>query len=123
MHGNGPYNIYAFSHKNQQENKTVLTALIIILYALFVLMFVLWQYISNAVKKIHTTVIILHIQQVFDVHVTVHRVRFLIIKPVRCTNFSNYFLETLHVSDISSVHHQELFAVHTAIVYYVIQVC
>ena len=30
--------------------------------------------------------------------------------------------ETLHVSDNSSVHHQEFFTVHTAVVY-VIQVC
>jgi len=29
----------------------------------------------------------------FDVHVTVHRDKFLIIKPTRCTNFSNLFLE------------------------------
>jgi hypothetical protein len=29
----------------------------------------------------------------FDVHVTVHRVKFLIMKPSRCTNFSNLFLE------------------------------
>jgi hypothetical protein len=29
----------------------------------------------------------------FDVHVTVLRVKFLIIKPTRCTNFSNLFLE------------------------------
>jgi hypothetical protein len=29
----------------------------------------------------------------FDVHVTVYRVKFLIIKPTRCTNFSNLFLE------------------------------
>ena len=28
-----------------------------------------------------------------DVHVTVHRDKFLIIKPNRCTNFSNLFLE------------------------------
>jgi hypothetical protein len=49
--------------------------------------------------------------------------RFLIIKPTRCTNFSNYFgNETLHVSDSSSVHHQELSTVHSAAVY-VIQVC
>jgi hypothetical protein len=34
---------------------------------------------------------------------------FLIIKPTRCTNFSNLFWnETLHVSDRFSVHHQEL---------------
>ena len=29
----------------------------------------------------------------FDVHVTMHRVKFLIIKPTRCINFSNLFLE------------------------------
>jgi len=59
----------------------------------------------------------------FDVHVTVHRNKFLVIKPTRCTSFSNLISkETLHVSDSSSVHHQELFTVHTAMVY-VIQVC
>jgi hypothetical protein len=29
----------------------------------------------------------------FDIHVTVHRDEFLIIKPTRCTNFSNLFLK------------------------------
>ena len=29
----------------------------------------------------------------FDVHMTMHRDKFLIIKPTRCTNFSNLFLE------------------------------
>jgi hypothetical protein len=29
----------------------------------------------------------------FDVHVTVHRDKFLIIRPTRCTNFSKLFLE------------------------------
>ena len=29
----------------------------------------------------------------FDVHLTVHHVKFLIIKPTRCINFSNLFLE------------------------------
>jgi hypothetical protein len=61
----------------------------------------------------------------FYVHVTVHRdmwpcivTNFLIIKPTRCTNFWNLFwIETLHVSDSSSVHHQELFTVHSAMVY------
>ena len=54
---------------------------------------------------------------------TVHGIIFLIIKPTRCTNFSNLFWnETLHVSDSSSVHHQESSTVHTAMVY-VIQVC
>jgi hypothetical protein len=48
---------------------------------------------------------------------------FLIIEPNRCNNFSNLFWnETLHVSDSSSVHHQELFTVHSA-TGYVIQVC
>jgi hypothetical protein len=46
---------------------------------------------------------------------TVHRDKFLIIKPTRYTNFSNLFWnETLQVSDSSSVHHQEFFTVHTA---------
>ena len=44
---------------------------------------------------------------------------FLTIKPTRCINFSNLFCnETLHVSDSSSVHHQEFFTVHTAMVCY-----
>jgi hypothetical protein len=43
---------------------------------------------------------------------------FLTIKPTRCTNFSNLFWnETLHILDSSSVHHQELFTVHSAMVY------
>ena len=53
----------------------------------------------------------------FDVHVTVYRDKFLIIKK-KMTNFSNLFWkETLHVSDSSSVHHKEFFTVHTAMVY------
>jgi len=54
----------------------------------------------------------------FDIQVTVHCDKFLIIKPTRCTNFSNLFWnETLHVSDSSSVHHQEFFTVHTVTAY------
>jgi UDP-N-acetylglucosamine 2-epimerase len=54
----------------------------------------------------------------FYVHMTVHRDKFLVIKPTRCTNFSNLFRnETLNVSDSSSVHHQDLFTVHSAMVY------
>ena len=35
-------------------------------------------------------------------------VNFFVIKPNRCTNFTNFIWhETLHVSDGSSVHHQE----------------
>jgi hypothetical protein len=61
--------------------------------------------------------------QEFDVHVTVRRDKFLTIKPTRRTNSTNLFwIETLHVSDSSSVHHQEFFTVHTAMVY-VVQVC
>jgi len=29
----------------------------------------------------------------FDVHMTIHRSKFLVIKPTRCTDFSNLFLE------------------------------
>ena len=50
----------------------------------------------------------------FDVHVTVHRYKFLIIKVISQIYFWN---EILHVSDSSSVHHQEFFTVRTAIVY------
>jgi hypothetical protein len=47
----------------------------------------------------------------------------LIIKPPRCINFSNLFWnENLHISNNSSVHHQELFTVHSAMVY-VVQFC
>ena len=42
----------------------------------------------------------------------------LIMKPTRCTNFSNLFFwnKTLYVSGSSSVHHHEFFTVHTAMV-------
>ena len=46
-----------------------------------------------------------------------------IIKPTRCTNFSNLFLEWKSAfSDSSSIHPQEFFTIHTTMVY-VIQVC
>jgi len=42
----------------------------------------------------------------------------IIINRTRCTNISIYFWDkTLHVSDSSSVHHQEFFTVHTAMTY------
>ena len=48
---------------------------------------------------------------------------FFIIKPTRCTNFTNLFWrKTVHVSDSSSVHHQKFFTVHSAMVY-VMQFC
>ena len=47
-------------------------------------------------------------------------IEFLIIKPTRCTNFTSLvWNEILLVSDSSSVHHQEFFTVHTAMVYVV----
>jgi hypothetical protein len=50
---------------------------------------------------------------------------FFIINPNRCTNFTNLFWhETLHVSDSSTVHHQEF--IHCTLcngILYVIQVC
>ena len=50
----------------------------------------------------------LQFQDNFDIQRTVHRSKFLVIKPTRCTNFSNLFWnETLQVWESSSVHHQE----------------
>ena len=45
----------------------------------------------------------------FDVHANVHRGKFLITEPNRCVKFSKFLFwnETLHVSDGSSVNHQE----------------
>jgi len=47
------------------------------------------------------------------------RVSVLIIKPTRCTNFSQIYFwnKILHVSDSSSGHHQQFFPVHTSMVY------
>ena len=42
-----------------------------------------WKYLNSIITNCEP----------FDVHVTVHRDKFLIIKPTRCTNFSNLFLE------------------------------
>jgi UDP-N-acetylglucosamine 2-epimerase len=59
----------------------------------------------------------------FNVYLTVHCNKFRIIKPTRCTKLSILLWnEKIHVSDSSSVHHQEYFTVHTAMVY-VIPVC
>jgi len=49
--------------------------------------------------------------------------KFLIIKPTRCTDFSNLFLEQNSTCfGHSSFHHQEFFTLNTAVVY-VIMVC
>ena len=51
---------------------------------------------------------------VSDVHVAVHRDKFLIIKPTRNALISQiyFWIETLHVSESSSVHHQESANLH-----------
>ena len=46
--------------------------------------------------------------RVEHIYTLLHGTHFFVIKPTRCTNFTNLFChETLHVSDSSSVHHQE----------------
>jgi hypothetical protein len=50
----------------------------------------------------------------FDVHVNVHRVKFLIINQLHALISQIYsWKETLYVSDSLSVHHQELLTVHS----------
>ena len=79
---------------------------------------VLHWYLQFNVKLTFTPPLFIPCLKEYDVHVTVHCDKFLIIKPTRCTNFSNLFWsETLHVSDSSSIHHQEFFTVHTATLY------
>ena len=65
-----------------------------------------------------------HTSAIFDVQVIMHRDKFLKKKNQLDALISQiyFWIETLHVSDSSSVHHQEFFTVHTAMVY-VIQVC
>jgi len=48
-----------------------------------------------------------------------HTKKIVIVKTNRCTNFSNLFLEykILHVSDSSSIHHQEFSTIHTAMLH------
>ena len=48
--------------------------------------------IEDGIASIHT-VSFAYAIIVFDIHVTVHRDKFLKIKPTSCTNFSNLFLE------------------------------
>jgi len=63
------------------------------------------------------------LQILFDVYVTVHRDEFLTLNQLDALIPQIYFRnEILHVSDSSSVHHQEFFTEHTAVVY-VIQIC
>jgi hypothetical protein len=48
---------------------------------------------SFASQNIFMPVAGIDFKPVFDVHVTMHCDKFLKIKPMRCTNFSNLFLE------------------------------
>jgi hypothetical protein len=72
----------------------------------------------------------LHILRMWSVQMLISKITvrivmvfIVIMKPARCTNFSNLFCyEILHVSDSSSVQHLEFFTLHSAMVY-VIQVC
>jgi hypothetical protein len=65
-----------------------------------------------------------HVTLYRDVHVTLYRDKFPYNKTKLDALISQIYFgnETLHVSDNFSVHHQELFTVHTAMVY-VRQVC
>jgi hypothetical protein len=60
---------------------------------------------SHGLRTISARLFVSHCTFVWPCIVT----NFFITKPTRCTNFTNLFWhETLHVSDSSSVHHQEL---------------
>ena len=52
-----------------------------------------WVYFGKADRGIFECAVHMKTRSEFDVHVTVHRDKFLITKPTRCTNFSNLFLE------------------------------
>ena len=55
-----------------------------------------WIYISCVLHNQETACIsdrIHYLANRFDVHVTVHHDKFLIIEPTRCTNFSKFYLE------------------------------
>jgi len=61
---------------------------------------------ANPLLKINSTP--KHVYCFLYVHMTVHRNKFLCNKTTRCINFTNLFWhETVHVSDSSSVNHQE----------------
>ena len=78
-----------------------------------------WKLRNTFLAKFWNRIILLCILCIFNCLNNIHIYnlqiqQFRIIKPTRCTNFSDLFLEeTLHVSDSSSVHHQEFFTVHT----------
>jgi hypothetical protein len=75
---------------------------------------------------VHNTFLEARDLQITQIYINLHIKQdwkiFLIIKSTSYSNFSNLFWnETVHVADSSSVHHQQLFTVHSAMVY-VIQV-
>jgi hypothetical protein len=77
---------------------------------------ILLNTLASILRKLNTCLFSLEFQTTVDRRLSglsdrfpaVNRVILFIIKPTRCTNFANlFFHETLHVSDSSSVHHQE----------------
>ena len=68
-------------------------------------------------KVAHCQAVYVHTTE-FDVHVIAYRDKFLYYNQLD-VRISHIYLwsENLHVSDSSSVHHQEFFTVHTAMVY------
>jgi len=77
------------------------------------------SYLRSKLRNIHQIVCVIpQLVYVFTGKVWSCKPIFVIIKPTRCSNLSNLFWnETLHVTDSSSVHHQEFSTVHTAMVY------
>ena len=62
----------------------------------------------NKAARIYPARLRLSVRQTESVGRRTHVPDFFTIKPTRCTNFTNLFWhETLHVSESSSVHHQE----------------
>ena len=63
------------------------------------------------------------VKHFFDIPVTVHRDKFLIIKLTRCTDFSNLFEKKLYMfRTVPLFIIRSFFTLHTAMVY-VIEVC
>jgi hypothetical protein len=63
---------------------------------------------SGPKKYIHSLLINIRVQCVYFLGATLYIGFFFVIKPSRCTNSTNLFCyENLHVSESSSVHHQE----------------
>ena len=75
------------------------SALYLLLSALFLMANSMWNFLD----PFHYSTSLLQLQKTNKTHRKLQ-----IIKPTRCNNFTNLFWhETLHVSDSSSVYHQE----------------